>query len=777
MMTTLFQRRVRRVSFLRTNYGLRITNYLMICAISSSFFTLACKKEEVSTVKRPSCVILISIDTLRADYLKLYDPTKGVATPNIEEVAREGAVFRNAISQVPYTLPSHATMLTGVYPAAHRIRDNVRDTLPSGITTLAEMFKKNGYQTAGFAGSMVLSQQTGIARGFDYFDDFFSRGDVHAEDLGGIERKAEEVVQSFEYWMEHRSSQSPFFAFIHFYDPHSPYTPPSGYSASNRLEDLYSGEIKYADFALGKLFAGLKKSNNWNDSVVLITSDHGEMLNEHGELGHGFFLYQPALVVPLILRAQGIKPNSVNDLVEIVDIAPTLLDVTGIKIPIDMQGESLLPIVKEGRKKKNRSAFAESYFASLQFGISPLKMIQDNNLKYIEAPVPELYELTSGADEKDNLAGSRKSDVQKFRTRLSQFEKANARNYEKEQRNVSAEEAEQFAAIGYLSGQIPESKWDLKKDPKDFIDEWTTTLEATTLVNQRQFAKALPMIREIANKAAMPSSALLLLEAKCYAGLGDLSKSEQTLKPISDTPEALTTLAQINFDAGRKTQAEQLYSKALEKEFSYFTVFNYILLLRETGQKEKAISYLKNVRSSRKDTERSLPFFAEMYIALEDWSGAEQTLQQLVQNRPWESKWFKDLAMSYQAQGKIQNAIQILSANQDRFKEDPEYQLRYGIVLNRAGQKANEIAVFQEFIRKWPADARGYFYLAKALLDANQDPSRIGTLAQKGLSLEPDAEMTIFGYFLLGNAYERLGRSQEAREAFAMAERLEKGTK
>ena len=763
------------MSLPRTDYVLRITNYIVTLILL--ILPLACKKDiESPQVKVKPTVILISIDTLRADYLKLYDP-KGNSTPNLEQFASEGIIFRNAISQVPYTLPSHATMLTGMYPAAHRVRDNVRDTLPSAIPTLAETFKKNGYQTAGFAGSMVLSEQTGIARGFDYYDDFFSRGDVHAEDLGGIERKAEDVVQSFEYWLQHRKSQTPFFAFMHFYDPHSPYNPPVGYSHSNRIVDLYSGEIKYVDFALGKLFATLKKNNIWNNAIILITSDHGEMLNEHGELGHGFFLYHPALAVPLLLHGPGLTAGtSVADLVEISDVAPTLLDLAGIQSPAQMQGESLIPLSKEGRKKKNRAAYAESYFASLQFGISPLKMVQDGNLKYIEAPYPEFYDLSADPHENGNLAESRKSDIQKFRTSLIQFEKANTRDYTKEQRNVTAEEAEQFAAIGYLGGQIPESKWDLKKDPKDYIDEWSSTLEATTLANQGQCKKALPMIQQIANNA-MPSASLLLLQSKCYAALGDIAKAEQILKPINDTPEALTTLAQINSDAGRKAQAEQLYAKALQKQFSYFTLYNYVLLLRETGQKEKALIYMESVRSSRKDLDRSLPFFAEMYIALESWPNAESILDQLVKSRPWESKWYKDLALTYQAQGKIQNAFQILSTNQDRFKDDPEYQLRLGIVLNKTGQKSGEIALFQEFIRKWPADSRGYFYLAKALLDANQDPATIAGLAQKGLSLEPDAEMTIFGYFLLGNAYERMGKSQDAQRAFEMAERLEKGTK
>jgi arylsulfatase A-like enzyme len=486
-------------------YVLRFTFCLLLLAFG-------CKKD-VEPIKVKPTVILISIDTLRADYLKLYSE-KGAATPNIEQLAREGTLFKNVVAQVPYTLPSHATMLTGVYPAAHRVRDNVRDLLPSQLPTLAEVFKKNGYDTAGFAGSMVLSQQTGIARGFNYYDDFFSRGDVHAEDLGGIERKAEEVVQSFEYWVNNRQSQSPFFAFLHFYDPHSPYTPPSGYAASNKLEDLYAGEIKYVDFAIGKLFSVLKNKNLWNDSILLITSDHGEMLNEHGELGHGFFLYQPALAVPLLMRGSGLKAgSSINDVVELADVAPTVLDLAGVQPPAQMQGESLVALSKEGRKKKNRAAFAESYFASLQFGISPIKMIQDGGLKYIEAPYPELYDIASDPGESKNLADDRKSDVQKFRTRLMQFEKANIRDYSKEQRNVSAEEAEQFAAIGYLGGQIPESKWDLKKDPKDFIDEWSNSLEATALVNQKEYEKALKMIEEITSKAAMPSASLLLLRS------------------------------------------------------------------------------------------------------------------------------------------------------------------------------------------------------------------------------------------------------------------------
>jgi arylsulfatase A-like enzyme/Flp pilus assembly protein TadD len=751
-----------------THYVLRIT----LCAILA-ISAFGCKKE-IPKPQAPSAAILISIDTLRADYLKLYNP-KGTSTPNLEQFAREGVTFREVSSQVPYTLPSHCTMLTGVYPTAHQVRDNVRDVLPANIPTLAEDFKQNGYQTAGFVGSMVLSEQTGLSRGFDSYDDFFSRGDVHAEDLGGIERRAEEVFQSFQYWMEHRNSTSPFFAFLHFYDPHSPYDPPHEYATSQKQEDLYAGEIKYVDFVLGELFTFLKNKNVWNDAIVLITSDHGEMLNEHGEIGHGFFLYEPALKVPLLIRGPGL-PNgkSIDELVQLADIAPTLLTLSGLKVPSTVQGESLKPVL-DGGQKKNRAAFAESYFASLQFGVSPIKMIQDGNLKYIEAPHPELYDLSSDPGESRNLVSERKSETQKLKTQIAQFEKAYSRKQNKnETRNITAEEAEKFAAIGYLSGQIPESRWDLSKDPKDFIDDWNSSLEATYFVDHGDYQKALTLLNKINASAVMPSASLLMLQSKCYLGLKDLNRAEQALKPISDTPEALTSLAHIYEATRRFPQAEELYMKALQKQFSYFTLFNYVLLLRETGQKQKALTLVQE-RESKDASKHSKPFLVEMYIALEQWSRAETMLMELIQNRPWEAKWYTDLATVYQSQGRLKNAFDLMAANKERFNDNSGFQLRFGILLNQLGRKQEEIALFQDFVRKWPDDSKGYFYLGKALLDVNQNSEAVAELAQKGLSLKPDPDMQVFGYFVLGNAYERLGMSREAREAFATAEHLEKG--
>ncbi|MCI0612727.1 tetratricopeptide repeat protein, partial [bacterium] len=288
--------------------------------------------------------------------------------------------------------------------------------------------------------------------------------------------------------------------------------------------------------------------------------------------------------------------------------------------------------------------------------------------------------------------------------------------------------------------------------------------------------KALALIQKINASAVMPSSSLLMLQSKCYAGLGNFAQAEKVLTPIADTPEALTTIAHIYLTSGKSSKAEELYMKALNKQFSYFTFFNYVLLLRETGQKQKALT-LVDQRVSKDSSKHARPFLAEMYIALEQWPQAESMLQQLLENRPWEAKWYTDLATVYQAQGKVQNAFDLLTSNRQRFSDNPTYLLRLGILLNRTGKKAEEIELFKEFVRNWPEDFRGYFYLAKAMLDTNQDPAAIAELAQKGLSLKPDQDMQIFGYFVLGNALERMGKNREAQQAFASAERLENNAK
>ena len=719
-------------------------------------------------------VMLISIDTLRADYLKMY-ASSGVDVPHMQQLADESVLFRRAVSQIPYTLPSHCTMLTGLYPVGHGVKDNVHDRIPDSVATLAEMFHRGGYQTAGFLGSMVLGRKTGLDRGFEFYDDFFSRADVRASDLGGVERRAKDVLASFEHWYDNKRSNGNSFMFLHFYDPHSPYDPPSGYAASNSENDLYRGEIRYVDDTIGELMDYLKKKGTWSRTIVLLVSDHGEMLQEHGEIGHGFFLYESALWVPMMVRIPGQAPGKVDDPVEIVDIPPTLLEAAGVSSSAVMQGESLVPVLRNGGKKKNRLAFSESYFAALQMGVSPIFSVQDNALKYIDAPKPELYDLASDPGEKQNLIEQRKSEARQYQTRIQQYQKTYFKSsVEAEKRKVSAEEAEQFAALGYLGGQVSENSWDRTKDPKDYIGEWNKNLEASYLVDHGEYAKALPLIQAIRKSGILPAESVTLLEARSYEGLRDLAKAESVLVAAGNSPGALNQLASLYARTGRLEQANDAYKKILQEDFSYFALYDYVLFLKQAGRGQDALALVKQTQASRKDADLGRPFFAEMYTVLGDLPSAEKILTSLLEERQWELKWYLELAAVYTGENKLQQAISLLEAQSGRFSTDLDYLLRLGILYNAAGRKDKEMETFGDLVRAFPNDCRGYFYLSKAMLDTRQDPATVQGLVQQGLSLRPQPDMQVFGHYLLGNAYKAGGKTAESQKEFQLAQKLEK---
>jgi arylsulfatase A-like enzyme/lipopolysaccharide biosynthesis regulator YciM len=720
-------------------------------------------------------VLLISIDTLRADYLKLYNSSTGTETPNLQALASEGILFKNAISQIPYTLPSHSTMFTGLYPISHGMKDNVEDILPNNIPTIAEIFKKNGYSTAGFIGSMALRRETGLDRGFEYYDDFLSRADVRGEDLGAIERRAQDVVFSFQNWFDKRDKQKPFFSFVHFYDPHDPYEPPTQfYPAIKTAQEFYKGEIRYVDSVIGNLFDTLRQRGVWDDTVVIVTSDHGEMLNEHGEYGHGFFLYNPVLHVPLIFHVPGnIQPRVISDQVQLVDLAPTVLSLTGLPMEKNFQGESLLPLIWQGAKKKNRLAFSESYFASIQMGVSPILSVQEGNYKYIESPRPELYNLEKDSAEMNNLFSGKRKMAESMKQKLAKYQQAYQTDQSKvEQRKITAEEAEQFAALGYLGGNVSEEQWDRKKDPKDYIDEWTRLLDTTLLVKQGRFADALTLIGQIIAEADRPSVSILILQTKCYTGLGDYKKAEQAAKLMGDSRMAATYLAGIYTATGRIEEADREYKRALQEHFSYFVLYNYAVFLKNAGRQEEAAQLVNKVLETRRDNQAK-PMLAEIYFLLQDWKKAEQLLTDLIEERPWEAKWYVQLASVYQSQEKPQQALLLLRKHLARFPENPEFLLRLGILSRVNAERELEIGAFQRMIRVAPKDPRGYLYLAKALLDHTQNTGAAIQYCQKGFQLNPDLPMKIFGHYLLSDAYQAAGKLPESEKQLQMAKQLE----
>src|SRR5689334_7739979 len=282
-------------------------------------------------------VILITVDTLRADHVGSYG-AKDVQTPVMDSLAHDGLQYDQALSQVPLTLPSHAAILTGTYPFQNGVRDFTDPPLAPQFRSIAQAFHASGYTTGAVVSSFILDRSFGLARGFDFYDDAFSTATVQQKDLGLVDRRAEDSVSRALAWLD-KSSQRPFFLWLHLYDPHSPYDPPEPYRAEFRTRP-YDGEIAYADHELGRLIEWLKNNHLYDNSVILLASDHGESLGQHGEQEHGFFLYDATIRLPITLKppaSSGLRPSRINSPVEALAIAPTLVSLAGIHDEIEKQ--------------------------------------------------------------------------------------------------------------------------------------------------------------------------------------------------------------------------------------------------------------------------------------------------------------------------------------------------------------------------------------------------------------------------------------------------------
>ncbi len=340
-----------------------------------------------SNITRPS-VILITIDTLRADHVGCYG-AQTVKTPTLDALAHQGVVFERAISQVPLTWPSHAVILTGTYPFQNGVQDFTGQPLAQQFRSVAQAFRQAGYATGAVVSAFVLDRSWGLARGFDFYDDAFSAETFAKKDIGLVDRRAGESVAHAIAWLK-KTPRRPFFFWLHLYDPHSPYDPPEPYRTEYHSH-LYDGEIAYADHELGNLMSWLKQNHLYDSSLIVALSDHGESLGEHGEDEHGFFLYNATVHVPLIVKppaGSGIDAGRRREPVETTAVAPTLLQLAGVKdssdsihsISAQFQSRSLLGTSQETSQTAKDPAYSETFYPFSSFGWSPLHALESERL-------------------------------------------------------------------------------------------------------------------------------------------------------------------------------------------------------------------------------------------------------------------------------------------------------------------------------------------------------------------------------------------------------------
>jgi choline-sulfatase len=347
---------------------------------------------------RPGGVVLVTLDTTRADRLTPYG-FMDASMPHLERLAREGVVFDRAVTPAPLTLPAHASLFTGLYPHHHGVRDNADRPLAASFATLAETLRSHGFHTSAFVGSVVLASDRGLSQGFEKY------GDVPAGSSGTAgprQRRAESVIGDAIEWLE-ELDHAPFFLWAHLYDPHLPYDPPEPFRS--RYLDSYVGEIAYADAQLGRLIETLERRGLLDRTILLVAGDHGESLGDHGERDHGMLLYEGVLRVPLIARVPGTAPRRVASIVRLIDVMPTLLDLLDIPAPAT-DGVSLAGVMDGRERGIELEALSESMYP-VRFGRRPTRSVRDGRFKLIDASPPELYDLERDPFEQRNLSEDR----------------------------------------------------------------------------------------------------------------------------------------------------------------------------------------------------------------------------------------------------------------------------------------------------------------------------------------------------------------------------------
>jgi len=461
----------------------------LACLLAVSL--LACSGK-VRTARQPLNVLLITVDTLRYDRLGFLDP-RHVRTPTLDALAARSLVFTRAFAHNPVTLPSHANILTGSTPLRHGISDNSGYRLDGRFTSLASLLKGHGYETAAFVGAFPLDSRFGLDQGFDLYDD----------DLGGrggneflfVERPADKVVAPAMSWLGARSGK--WFAWVHLFDPHHPYRPPPP-QREEYAGDPYSGEVAFVDAQLGVLFEFLRRRGLMESTVVVFTSDHGEALGEKGEDTHSYFAYNNTLHVPLFVFLPGRKPETSAANVCHADIFPTLCAVLSIAPPAGLQGESLLDVLAAGRRR-SPGIYFESLTPHLNRDWAPLRGMITGSTKYIDLPIPEVYDLATDMGEERNLAAA--SDLGRLRRGLQRL-MAGLESPQAAGRSarLDADERRRLESLGYLSeirSGPRKRRYGPQDDLKTLLPLQTRMLAAVRQYQQGDFPVAARTLREV----------------------------------------------------------------------------------------------------------------------------------------------------------------------------------------------------------------------------------------------------------------------------------------
>ena len=757
----------------RDNKALNIRTFVAL-ALGATLFLAGCR---LFTGSKPRNLLLVSLDTVRADHLGCYHYA-AAQTPQIDRLAAKGLRFERATTVVPLTLPAHSSLMTGTFPGWHGVRDNGGFYLEDDQLTLAEVLRDNGFRTGGFVGAFVLDRRWGIAQGFDrYFDDFDLDRFPSAAGMDMIQRPGSEVVDRAIEWLQADQSR-PFFAWVHLYDAHTPYEAPEPFrSRFPRTRDgAYDAEIATADAQIGRLLEGLRAGGRLDDTLVIVVADHGEMLGEHGELTHGFFIYEAATRVPLIISGPGVPARVVSDQVRIVDVMPTALSLLGIPIPKAVQGANLLPLARG--EHLGLVAHSESWYPRYHYGWSELRAIQDERFKLIRAPRPELYDLSADPAEAHDRSAEAGARLDVLAHGLDEFESRTARaGAPQGPRPVDSETEERLAALGYVAGSVNLKKIDepARGDPKDKIELYNLLKEAGTLSFDGKIDEAIVAVKQaLAKDPEIVEGYMLLGNFYKKAKRPDdaIAAYRDALARDSEHQSALFSLALAYKDEGRLDEAQVGFERARTLDPRNGKVLWQLAdLYMRKGDSTRAEAVIADALERKVDEHRLLLKLGESRIEAKRFDEAERALKAALEKKPGLALAQFDLGLVYEGQGRIDKAI---ASYQAELSTNPKaYRAAFNAakLLQQIGRREDAMALFRQVVDIEPTFGIGQLYLAKALLDAG-DLEGAERWARSGLTNKPEPRMAPLGHYVLADVYERQGRMADAQREVEAAKRV-----
>jgi len=615
-------------------------------------------------------VVLITIDTLRADHVGCYG-YKQIKTPNIDGLAADGARFESAFAVVPVTLPSHSSMLTGTYPMLSGMHDFSGNKLSPLQPTLASVLKQAGYQTGAVIGAAVLDSRFGLNQGFDFYYDHFDFSRLDEANLDEMERPGNVVADVALDWLA-KNSQKKFFLWMHLYDPHFPYHPPEPYSREYAAQP-YDGEIAFADEQVGRLLRFLKEKGIYRNTVIVLCGDHGESLGEHGEKTHGFFIYNATMHVPLIIRLpenrlpEKAAARAVVDPVSLVDLMPTMLSAVGLETPSQVQGRSLLPEIRADRidqATRDRMLYGETFMPRIHFNWSELRGSENMKYHFIDAPRPELYDLAKDPGEVHNLFTEKKAVAEEMRAKLvGMIRDYSAGKELAEKTGLDPALMERLKALGYAGfsgGGAPTSNdptissRDLP-DPKDRIAVYELISDAIADGQHGRYQESIEKLKSVIKTEpnSVPAHYLQGLDyyrLKMFAEAVD--ELQKTVQLSPDYALAFFNLGMAQAHAGQMDAAIATLQRTLQLDATNFeAAYNLGVAFIQKKQLEPAAAALRQSVTIYPEFARGHRALGETLLYLDKLDDAIVELRRAVELAPQEPIMHESLAKGLAAKG------------------------------------------------------------------------------------------------------------------------------